>query len=39
MAFQKNPFLKEADPKDLTLVKELEDKAFERSASPFRSMA
>src|SRR4030043_2480366 len=30
LAFQKNPFLKEADPKDLTLVKELEDKAVQK---------
>jgi len=31
MAFQKNPFLKEADPKDLTLVKELEDRAIKKA--------
>jgi len=30
MAFRKNKFFKEADPKDLTLVKELEEKAFEK---------
>src|SRR4030043_1777957 len=30
MVFQKNPFVKEADQKDLTLVKELEDKVFEK---------
>jgi len=30
MAFRKNQFFKEADPKDLVLVKELEDKAFEK---------
>jgi sulfhydrogenase subunit beta (sulfur reductase) len=30
MAFQKNKFFKEADPKDLIVVKELEDKAFEK---------
>jgi ferredoxin len=30
MAFQKNQFFKEADPEDLVLVKELEDKAFEK---------
>jgi ferredoxin len=30
MAFQKNPSLKEADAKDLTLVKELEDKAVQK---------
>jgi sulfhydrogenase subunit beta (sulfur reductase) len=30
MAFQKNKFFKEADPKDFILVKELEEKAFER---------
>lgn len=29
-AFQKNKFFKEADPKDLTFVKELEEKAFEK---------
>jgi ferredoxin len=30
MAFYKNKFFKEAEPKDLTLVKELEEKAFEK---------
>jgi ferredoxin len=30
MAFHKNKFFKEVDPKDLTLVKELEEKAFEK---------
>jgi Pyruvate/2-oxoacid:ferredoxin oxidoreductase delta subunit len=30
MACLKNKFFKEADPKDLTLVKELEEKAFEK---------
>ena len=34
IAFQKNPFLKEAHPKDLTLVKELEEKAFEKVGLP-----
>jgi len=30
MAFHKNKFFRETDPKDLTLVKELEEKAFEK---------
>ncbi len=30
MVFHKNKFFKEADPKDLTLVKELEEKGFEK---------
>lgn len=30
MVFHKNKFFKEADPKDLTLVKEFEEKAFEK---------
>jgi sulfhydrogenase subunit beta (sulfur reductase) len=30
MPFRKNKFFKETDPKDLTLVKELEEKAFEK---------
>jgi ferredoxin len=30
MAFHQNKFFKEADPKDSTLVKELEEKAFEK---------
>jgi sulfhydrogenase subunit beta (sulfur reductase) len=29
-AFQKNPFLKKPNPKDLTLAKELEDKAYKK---------
>jgi sulfhydrogenase subunit beta (sulfur reductase) len=34
MAFQKNKFFKEADPKDLILAKELEGKAFEKVRFP-----
>lgn len=30
MAFRKNKFFQEADPRDLTLVKELEERAFEK---------
>jgi sulfhydrogenase subunit beta (sulfur reductase) len=31
MVFENNPFLKEADPKDLISAKELEEKAFEKA--------